>query len=129
MCVQTSLVMSVYMTVSLTVERYMSVCQPLLRHRQSWLSTPALVIPAILLSFAITSPNYILFTYHSHSHHHHSHHIDNNTLILEEINGTFTNQFVVDDYIEEVEMQILLLQFLSSSHHFCSFLSLMMVYQ
>ena len=126
MCVQTSLVMSVYMTVSLTVERYMSVCQPLLRHRQSWLSTPALVIPAILLSFAITSPNYILFTYHSHNHH--SHHIDNNTLILEEINGTFTNQFVVDDYIEEVEMQILLLS-LSSSHNFCSFLSLMMVYQ
>ena len=123
MCVQTSLVMSVYMTVSLTVERYMSVCQPLLRHRQSWLSTPALVIPAILLSFAITSPNYILFTYHSHD-------IDNNnnTLILEEINGTFTNQFVVDDYIEEVEMQILLV-YLSSSHHFCSFLSLMMVYQ
>ena len=107
--------MSVYMTVSLTVERYMSVCQPLLRHRQSWLSTPALVLPAIILSFAITSPNYILFTYHSHSTH--SNINKNNTLILEETNETFSTQFVVDDYLEEVEIQILQISLSSSLLH------------
>ena len=85
------MVMSVYMTVSLTVERYMSVCKPLLRHRQSWLSTPALVLPPIILSFAITSPNYITIT-------------KTNTLIEE------NNETLSDDYIdiEEVAMKIML---------------------
>ena len=106
--------MSVYMTVSLTVERYMSVCQPLLRHRQSWLSTPALVIPPLLLSLLLTSPNYILFTYHSHSN-------TNNTFLLEN-NETLSNQFLVDDYIEEVEMEKLLLSPSSSLiTHFVDF--------
>ena len=94
--------MSVYMTVSLTVERYMSVCQPLLRHRQSWLSTPALVLPAIVLSFAVTSPNYILLNYRSQI----INNSNNNTLTLE-TNETFSNQFVVDQYIEEVETPLI----------------------
>ena len=65
--------MSVYMTISLTVERYMSVCQPLttIRHRQGWLSTPVLVTPALLLALAITSPNYVLYSYHNIQHGHH----------------------------------------------------------
>ena len=91
--------MSVYMTVSLTVERYMSVCRPLPRHRQSWLSPPALVLPPLILSALITSPNYILFSYQTNT----------NTTLLRENNQTLSNQFVVDDYIDEVEMQIWLL--------------------
>ena len=80
------MVLSVYMTVSLTVERYMSVCQPLLRHRQSWLSTPALVFPAIILSFAITSPNYIYIT---------------KTTLEEENNETLSDDYI--DILAEVK--------------------------
>ena len=98
--------MSVYMTVSLTVERYMSVCRPLTRHRQSWLSTPALVLPPLILSALVTSPNYILFSYQTNT----------NTTLLLENNQTLSNQFVVDDYIDEVEMQLWLLS-PSSTHH------------
>ena len=102
------MVLSVYMTVSLTVERYMSVCQPLLRHRQSWLSTPALVLPAIILSFAITSPNYIYISKTT-----------TTTTTLEEEN----NETLSDDYIDilaEVKKY-----YDSLSHLFCRLSSLM----
>ena len=94
---QTSLVMSVYITISLTLERYMSVCQPLttLRHRQDWLSTPALVIPAISLAILVTSPNYVLYSYHQpHD-------------IQEELNDTLIDQSedIDIDFLKEVGEQ------------------------
>ena len=93
---QTSLVMSVYITISLTLERYMSVCQPLttLRHRQDWLSTPALVIPAISLAILVTSPNYVLYSYHQPQE------------IQEELNDTLIDQSEdIDDFLKEVGEQ------------------------
>lgn len=94
---QTSLVMSVYITISLTVERYMSVCQPLttLRHRQDWLSTPALVIPAISLAILITSPNYVLYSYHQPQD------------MQDEHNDTLLDQSEdIDDFLKEVGEQL-----------------------
>jgi len=60
---QTSMVMSVYMTISLTVERYMSVVHPLytLRHR-SKLSTLYLSLPGVIFSILFTCPNYFLLS-------------------------------------------------------------------
>ena len=53
------MVMSVYMTISLTVERYMSMVHPLLslRHRftRSWLYLAA---PGMVFSLLFTLPNY-----------------------------------------------------------------------
>jgi hypothetical protein len=55
--------MSVYMTISLTVERYISVVHPLLsiRHRstRSWLFLAA---PGMVFSLLFTLPNYFILS-------------------------------------------------------------------
>ena len=55
--------MSVYMTISLTVERYLSVVHPLLalRHR-STRSCLFLAAPGMLFSLLFTLPNYFILT-------------------------------------------------------------------
>ena len=55
--------MSVYMTISLTVERYLSVVHPLLalRYRSSY-SFLFLAAPGMLFSIAFTLPNYFILT-------------------------------------------------------------------
>ena len=61
------MVMSVYMTISLTVERYMSMVHPLvsLRHRFTR-SCLYLAAPGMIFSFIFTLPNYFaLYTKHS----------------------------------------------------------------
>ena len=61
------MVMSVYMTISLTVERYMSMVHPLLslRHRFTR-SCLYLAVPGMVFSFIFTLPNYFaLYTKHS----------------------------------------------------------------
>ena len=57
------MVMSVYMTISLTVERYLSVVRPLLalRHR-STSSYLFLAAPGMLFSLLFTLPNYFILT-------------------------------------------------------------------
>ena len=60
------MVMSVYMTISLTVERYMSMVLPLvsLRHRFTR-SCLYLAAPGMVFSFIFTLPNYFaLYTKH-----------------------------------------------------------------
>ncbi|XP_023320604.1 FMRFamide receptor-like [Eurytemora carolleeae] len=62
---QTTMVMSVYLTISLTLERYISVVHPLLRHRTNgtWKSCFYLSSPPLLFSILFTLPNYfILYT-------------------------------------------------------------------
>ena len=61
------MVMSVYMTISLTVERYMSMVHPLisLRHRFTH-SCLYLAAPGMVFSFIFTLPNYFaLYIKHS----------------------------------------------------------------
>ena len=55
--------MSVYMTISLTVERYLSVVHPLLalRYRSSY-SFLLLAAPGMLFSLLFTLPNYFILT-------------------------------------------------------------------
>ena len=58
---QTSMVMSAYMTVSLTVERYISVVHPLLAIRhQSTRFCIFLASPGLIFSILFTLPNYFL---------------------------------------------------------------------
>jgi len=54
---------SVYLTISLTVERYFSVVKPFKYLRNRYLrSSFALALPGILFSFAFTLPNYFMLT-------------------------------------------------------------------
>ena len=55
---QTSLIMSVYMTISLTVERYMSVVYPLINVRHH--SCLYLAVPGMVFSILFTLPNYFM---------------------------------------------------------------------
>merc|ERR1712025_3026 len=52
---------SVYLTISLTVERYFSVVKPFYQMRNRWLqSSLCLAIPGIIFSFFFTLPNYFM---------------------------------------------------------------------
>ena len=70
------MVMSVYMTISLTVERYISVVHPLLSFRHRFIrSSLYLAAPGMIFSLLFTLPNYFtLYTepvtvdYHYHYH-------------------------------------------------------------
>jgi len=56
---QTCMTSSVYMTVSLTLERFFSVVHPLYQLRKRWLkSSVALSLPGIIFSILFTLPNY-----------------------------------------------------------------------
>ena len=59
--VQTSLVMSVYLTISLSVERYISVIHPLvsIRHHSGSSYIP-LSLPAVIFSIIFTLPTYFM---------------------------------------------------------------------
>ena len=57
------MVMSVYMTISLTLERYLSVVHPLLALRQrSASSFFFLAAPSLIFSLLFTLPNYFILT-------------------------------------------------------------------
>lgn len=56
---QTSMTASVYMTLSLTIERYFSVVCPFMHFRKKWMkSTFLLSFPSLLFSLVFTLPNY-----------------------------------------------------------------------
>ena len=56
---QTCLTASVYMTISLTLERYFSVVHPLYQLSHGWLRSPALLsLPGIIFAVLFTLPNY-----------------------------------------------------------------------
>jgi len=58
---QSSMTGSVYLTISLTVERYFSVVKPFYQMRNKWLrSSVCLAIPGIVFSFLFTLPNYFM---------------------------------------------------------------------
>ena len=59
--VQTSLVLSVYLTISLSVERYISVLHPLVSIRlHSGSSCLPLALPAVISSIIFTLPTYFM---------------------------------------------------------------------
>ena len=56
---QTSLTASVYLTISLTMERYFSVVCPFKQIRNSWMKSPlCLSLPGLLFSLVFTLPHY-----------------------------------------------------------------------
>merc|ERR1711970_1685197 len=58
---QSSMTGSVYLTISLTVERYFSVVKPFFQMRNKWLrSSLSLAMPGIIFSFLFTLPNYFM---------------------------------------------------------------------
>ena len=104
------MVMSVYMTISMTVERYLSVVHPLytLRNRstsetklilqpsklyRSKLNTLTLVLPGVVFSLLFTSPNY--FTVSTSTVSPTPVHLDNHTEI---------DDIDIDGHIEKVKM-------------------------
>jgi hypothetical protein len=56
---QTSLTASVYLTISLTMERYFSVVCPFKQIRNSWMKSPlCLSLPGLAFSLVFTLPHY-----------------------------------------------------------------------